>query len=226
MDNTEPVKKRRGCFFYGCITSLVLLLLIGLTLFLGVRYALQRANAFVAQYTDTKPLLLEKEDPIPAAELDSLKARVAAFTAALEARTNTPALVLTSRELGSLLSTLPEMQGFKDNFRVALAGDKVTGRVSLPLEKQFRIPLVDFKGRYLNGAGTFKISLTNNLLWVGIDSLEVKGQPLPENLLSQLRLQNFAEEAMKNPTNAAAISRYESIEVKDSALTIKAKKTE
>ncbi len=39
-DYTTPVpaRKGRGCFFYGCLTSVVLLLLAGLLIFLGVRF--------------------------------------------------------------------------------------------------------------------------------------------------------------------------------------------
>jgi hypothetical protein len=226
MDNVEPVKKGGGCFFYGCITSLVLLLVIGFTGFFGARYALRWANAQIALYTDTKPLLLEKEEPLPSVELAQLKARAKEFQSALEAHTNTPPLVLTSRELGALLMSLPEMQGFKDHFRVALDGSKIKGQLSLPLGEYFKFPFIDTKGRYLNGAGTFRVLLTNDSLSVNIDSLEVKGQPLPEKFMSQLRNKNLAEDIANDPTNAAAISRYESIEVKDSTLTLKAKKAE
>ncbi len=226
MSNPEPIQKRHGCFFYGCITSLVLLLVIGLTLFFGARYALHRINAAVLEYTDTRPLLLEKEEALPAAEMERLKARADAFKSALEAHTNTPPLILTSRELSALLNSMPEMQGFKDSFRVALEGDKIKGQVSIPLDEFFKIPLVDFTGRYLNGAGAFKVLLTNAQLFVNIDSLEVKGKPLPESVMAKLRAQNFAENFEKNPTNAAAISRYESIVIKDSTLTIQPKKAE
>ena len=32
----SPPPKRRGCFFYGCLTSVVLVLLAGLLVFLGI----------------------------------------------------------------------------------------------------------------------------------------------------------------------------------------------
>jgi hypothetical protein len=44
--------------------------------------------------------------------------------------------------------------------------------------------------------------------------------------MTQLRSQNVAQDASRNPSNAAAISRFESIEVKDSKLIITPKKPE
>jgi hypothetical protein len=65
--------------------------------------------------------------------------------------------------------------------------------------------------------------MTNNELSVRIDSLEVKGKRLPEKYLAQLREQNLAQDADNNPTNAAAMSNYKSIEIKDGKVIIEAK---
>jgi hypothetical protein len=61
MNGTTP-KKPRGCFFYGCITGLVLLLLMVLGLLLGVYYFKKMVN----QFTDTKPLALPVVQMSPA----------------------------------------------------------------------------------------------------------------------------------------------------------------
>ena len=47
-----PAPKGRGCFFYGCLTSGVLLLLAGLLVFFAVRFVKNQVNS----YTDAEPL--------------------------------------------------------------------------------------------------------------------------------------------------------------------------
>ncbi len=87
--------------------------------------------------------------------------------------------------------------------------------MSIPLH----LPFV--KGRYLNGAASFKASLENGVLIVTAHSIEVKGKPLPEPFMSQLRNENLAKDAYRDPKNAESLRKIESIEVKDGKLTIK-----
>jgi hypothetical protein len=218
MNNIENPPKKRGCFFYGCITSLVLLTIILVAGFLGVRFFLHKIDAMVAQYTDTQAMVMPKEE-MPAAELEKLKARFAAFKVALDAHSNAVPLILSGPEINALLRSSPDMKAMRDTFYIAVEGDQVKGQLSLPLS-QFKIPMVDLNGRYLNGAAVFKAVLTNDQLSVRIQSLEVKGQPLPEKFMSQLRMKNLAEDAQNNPTNAAVISKFESIEIKDGRVII------
>ena len=51
-----PIRKGRGCFFYGCLTSLVLLLVVFLLALFTVRWIRNEINA----YTDTAPMTLPK----------------------------------------------------------------------------------------------------------------------------------------------------------------------
>jgi hypothetical protein len=220
----QVTPKRHGCFFYGCITSLVLLFLVIVTGYLTVRYIANKVNTLVAQYTDTQPMAMPVET-MPKAEMDQLQKRFKAFQDALDARTNATPLILTGREINALLTSRPGASGIQTNFHLALESNQIKGEVSLPLD-QFQMPFLNLKGRYLNGAGVFKAALTNQQLFVGIDSLEVKGQPIPEKFMSQIRGQNFAADAQKDPTNAAAISRFESIEIKDGKLIITPKQPE
>ena len=231
MDNppplpTNPPPKRRGCFFYGCLTSLLILLLLGVLVFMTVYIAIKKVNAVVAQYTDTRPMLLEKAEPMPADELDRLKARAAAFEDAILAHTNTPPLVLNSRDLNALLASLPQMKGFKDALVVELSGDQINGQISLPLEKQFKIPFIDFKGRYLNGNGTFKVSMEDGVLHVHVDSLQVRGQPLDPKLMTQLQTHDFAQDIQQGRGGSNVVARYQGIQVTNSTLIITPKKAE
>ncbi len=223
MTNPEPApQKRRGCFFYGCVTCLVLFFVIGVAGFLVVRHFANALNELIVQYTDTAPMALTKVD-MPADELKQLQARFDAFSKAAEAHSNTPPLVLTSREINALLANDPDMKSIKDKFYVSLEGEQVKGQISLPLEQYFNLPLIHTKGRYLNGSGTFDVGVTNALLFVSAQSLEVKGKPLPAQFMASLRGQNLATNVNNNPTNATFISRLESLQVTNGTAVLKAK---
>jgi hypothetical protein len=223
MSDPQSPKKPRGCFFYGCITCLVLFALAAVLFLLGGWYAVRWANAMVTEYTDTVPMALPKVD-MPPEELAKLKARVAEFNHALDAHTNTPPLILTGREINALMqdSAQVKQMDLNDKFYVDLEGDHIKGQVSLPLD-QIRIPFVHTAGRYLNGIGEMAAEVTNAMLTVTVVSLEVKGKPLPPKFMTSLQQQNLADKVNENSTNRAAMSRFESIEIKDSTLIIKAK---
>jgi hypothetical protein len=222
MSAPEPPKKR-GCFFYGCIVSLALFLFAVVCIGLFAWYGIHQLNALVDQYTDTAAMTLPKVD-MPADELARLKARVADFNHALNAHTNTPPLVLTSREINALMADNPQVKqlNLDNTFYVDLEGDHINGEISLPLD-QIKIPFVHTAGRYLNGKGEFAAEVTNAMLSVTTISLEVKGKPLPPQFMASLRQKNLAEDVNQNPTNTAAMARFESIEIKDSTLIIRAK---
>jgi hypothetical protein len=222
MTNLEPVPpKKRGCFFYGCITCIILALIAGIGLFVAAHYALKYANGMVAEYTDVSPMTLPKSD-LPPDDLKQLKARVAAFDAAMDAHTNVPPLILTGPEINALISDTPQTKEFKDRFFVALDGDEIKGQLSLPLDGIPQLQIFNVKGRYLNGSGTFKASITNGLLYVMVQSLEVKGKALPAKFLAGLQQQNLAQ-SFNDRKNGTAFENYESVVVKDGTLIVKPK---
>jgi hypothetical protein len=180
------------------------------------------ANAKIAEYTEAQPMNFPKVD-MPVDQLKLLQARVDAFNTAMEAHSNTPPLVLTSQDINALLASSTNFKDFKGMCYVDIEGNLIKGELSLPLEKFFRFPFVHFKGRYLNGTGTFTVGVTNQMLSVYVQTLEVKGKPLPPEFMAQLQGKDMAADFNKNPTNTAALSRYESIEVKDGKITVKAK---
>src|SRR5947207_14171326 len=77
------------------------------------------------------------------------------------------------------------------------------------------------KGRFLNGSASLKISLQNGALFVTMQSLQVKGQSPPENIMAQLRARNLAQNVYNDPKNAETISKLESVDVTDGKITIR-----
>lgn len=210
----SPPPKRRGCMFYGCLTSVVLVLLAGLLVFLGVRFVRKQINS----YTDTQPLKMPKLE-MTDAEFQILQQRVKSFADALEQGKALEPLTLNERDLNALIALSANTKELADKVRVSLNGNEVKGMVSIPLSGLGWLG----KGRYLNGDATFKVSLENGVLIVTAQEVRVKGLPIPESVMSQLRRENLAKEAYKDPKNAEAIRKFESIQVEDSQVTVKAR---
>ena len=59
-------KEGRGCFFYGCITSIVVTIIVVIAAVLGVRYAINTAVDVVIEYTDATPVSLPPTFASPA----------------------------------------------------------------------------------------------------------------------------------------------------------------
>lgn len=209
-----PARKGRGCLFYGCLTCVVFLLIAGLGVFFTARYVKNQFNAF----TEAAPATLPKVQ-VSDAEFDELQNRLKAFSDAMQQGQPAEALVLTERDINAFIAKSPEAKEIADKVYVSLKGDELKGQVSIPLSQLRWIG----KGRYLNGEATFKVSLENDELVVNITDIQVKGKPLPESFMTGVRNENWAREAANNPKHAQTIKKFESIQVRDSRVTVKAK---
>jgi len=213
---SPPARKGRGCLFYGCLTCLALLLVASLMAFFTVRYVRNR----IADYTDAAPMKLPKVE-LADEELKQLNERVKSFGDAMEKGQPTDPLVLTERDVNALLASAAGTKELADKFYVSLDGDQVKGRVSIP------IPNLGWlgKGRYLNGDATFDVSLENGVVRVTAREVHVKGRPLPDSVIARWRQENLAKDIFKDPENAEAIRKFESIQVHDGRVVIKARES-
>jgi hypothetical protein len=216
--NNQPVsessRKGRGCFFYGCLTCIVLLVVFLFLIFAGVRWV----RGEIAAWTDTSPAQLPKVE-MSEPEFQSLQQRVTAFHNAMQQGTNSESLTLSEREINALLIKTPEGKAFADKVYVTIESNQIKGQVSIPLDN---VPLVG-KGRYLNGKAAFNVALLNGTLLVTAQEIEVKGKKAPETFMSGFRSENLAKELISKPEQAEVIRKLESIEVHDGTVTIKAK---
>lgn len=216
-DQTKP--KRRGCFFYGCIVSLVIFILVLIAVGTAAFFGYRAVKNIAMQYTDTAAQPLPKPQLSPA-EIQAVQERFAAFREGVKSGKTVAPLVLGGEEVNALLAGASTPQALKDRVYAKIEGDEVKGQIGFPLEG-LGFPML--KGRYLNGAAVFKVSLENGVLIVRAQSLEVKGKAVPEKIMSELRKQNLAQDVMKDADAAAVLQKLQSIEVKDGAVTIKAK---
>ena len=211
---TPPPRKGRGCLFYGCLTCVVLLLIMAVLAVVAIRFVKNQVNA----YTDSQPMKLPSVE-MTDAEFQQLDQRVKAFGDAMEKGKPAEPLILAERDINALIVKAANLKELADKVYVSVNGNEVKGQVSIPLSRLGWLG----KGRYLNGEATFNVSLENGMLMVTAREIKVKGKPLPESFMSQLRHENLAKEASKDPKNAEAIRKLDSIQVQESQVLIKAR---
>jgi hypothetical protein len=209
----EPpvLPKQHGCFFYGCIIASILavlfVILLGVIMFFAWRFFMGVVN----DYTSTTPRELPKLE-MPDEQRQTVKKRFDDFRQAVNDGKPTDTLVLTSDDINALIEEDPDLRG---RAHVKIEGDEVKGEISLPLDN------VGLKGRYLNGEAEVKASLTNGVLIVTLDSVEVNGKKVPEQLMQQFRQQNLVQNFYKDQKNAEMMRRLEKLEIKDGKITLK-----
>jgi hypothetical protein len=211
MTEQSP-KPRRGCFFYGCITGVVLLLLVMGALLVGLHYVKKLVN----RYTDTQPVELPTVQ-MPQGEIDKLKRRFEDFQTAVREQQPVQPLTLSADEINVLIANGRGGQALQDKLFVSLEGDQLKGQVSVPLKE---IGLTMFKGRYLNGSATFSLSFHNGVLAVTPRAVLVKGKLLPEVYMQEIRKQNLAASLANEPRATAVLQGLEDIQVKDGKLVV------
>jgi len=212
-ESYEP-PRQRGCFFYGCIFAIVLMVVIVIALATGAYFLYRTFGRLVEEYTATAPQQLPTVE-MPAEQRQVLRDRIAAFRKAVSEGAPTEPLVLTSDDLNALIEQEPELKG---KIYVKIEGDEVKGTVSIPLD-QLNVSMV--KGRYLNGEADLKASLRDGVLIVTLESIEVNGQRVPDQMMDGIRRENLAKDAYKDEKSAEMMRKLESLEIKDGKIILK-----
>lgn len=221
----EVVKRRgRGCFFYGAITFVLVLIGVMLGLYFGARKA---AKAAVAKYTSSAPVQLPTNN-IPPAEEERIARELAqkAQQAATGQQQNS-SLVLSEQELNVLLGQSPQVAPFRDQIYLQPTGDTLKAQMSLRLDqfdewKSFtrKIGGGDLTNRFLNATAFLELAVTNGTLRMAITNLVVNGETLPEEFTKRIKSQNFAQGANNNPELQSALKNVENVVVKDGQVIV------
>lgn len=222
MNQPPPQKPRKGCLFYGCLTAAILAVALLVGGGIGVYVLKKKVDAFVTQYAATEP------QELPAlrytdADLEQFKERLKVFTDGLRAGKPTEPLVLKGEDLNMLLAASPDLKKFADGVRLSVDGEQIRGKVSLKLG-DLGAPF--YQDRYLNGEVAIKASLQDGKLKVAPTEILVNGKALPDEFMSSIRDQNFAEGADQNPEFKASLDKLDAIEVSDGAIQVVPKPTE
>jgi hypothetical protein len=211
--------KSRGCFFYGCLTAIIVAVLLAVVVGFGAYFTMTKLAGLAVEYTEASPMQLPKVEASPS-EQDALKRRVADFQKAMDAG-KPAALALTGDELNMLIAGDASKSSWKDRVRFDIQGSDLKCQLSMPLDDVAKVPgFGDLKGRYLNGSAVVKASMETGTLFVTLQSLEVKGKPLPPAFLQALRKENLAKEAYNDKDNAKFLNRLDGLKILDGALTL------
>ena len=210
----EEPPRQHGCFFWGCIISIILTLLLVIAVGVGFYFFYQFVGKMVDQYTATAPTELPRVE-MPEEERKTVAERVKAFREALKEGTPAEPLVLTSEEINAAIEQDADLKG---KVYVTIEKDKLKGQVSIPLTDFPSFGLT--RGRYLNGQAEFNVWVKDGVLFVTISSLEINGKPAPDEFFNSFRGQNLAKDAHTNPKYGQAIRNLENVEIKDGKLII------
>jgi hypothetical protein len=185
---------------------------------LAYKFARNTLQKAVQDYTETQPAALERVT-LPPEQLRALQERLQAFRTALESPTNTQELALTGVELNALIG---ENKDFRDKVSVNVEGDRITGKISLPLQDLGPLRL---QGRYLNGQAAFRVNFNTGQLNVALDTLQVNGKAVPAPFMDRLRQQNLAQELTRRPDATQWLGRLEAIQIQDGKVILRSKTT-
>ena len=209
MQGQEPEpKKQRGCFFYGCLIMLILVVVVAGLFSFGMYKLYKKAYEYTSNQSMQLPDL-----KITDAEIQQVKKKFETFSQALKNK-KAENLKLTERELNALVSASPE---FKGKVHFSIEGDQIKGKVSIPLDQ-----FPGFTGRYFNASADFAASLEGGLLFVTLQNASVKGKNVPEAIMEKVRQENLAKDLYKNKENVEMIRRFKSIKIQDGAIVIEA----
>ena len=208
QEQQQEPKKQRGCFFYGCLTLLILVVL-GAGLF---SYGIYKLYNKAYEFTSGQPAQLP-DLKITDAEMQQVKQKFEDFRQALKNK-KAQDLILTQRELNALVSSSPE---FKGKVHFTIEDNQIKGKVSIPMGQ---IP--GFSGRYFNATANFDASLENGILIVTIQKASVKGKEVPEEIMERVRQENLAKDIYKNKENAEMLRKFKSIKIQDGAIIFEA----
>ena len=193
MSNANRAQGGGGCspvWVGGCLVVVV----IGLAILVGGIYFVKSNLNKMGE-----ALLSDTPTTLPSSTLDetqraALLTRFSEFEAAVNNGTAKEAFSLSGPELNLIAPQFMNVENTQYMY-LDIADSRLSAQVCLPADKvEILTTLIkSAKGKYLNLQGTFTVSLLNGRLMVFLDTAEVKGEPVSEGMMSEIRKKNLAE---------------------------------
>lgn len=198
--------KGPGCFFYGCLTSIILLILLILVSYFAFR-------SFVYGITDDKPLTFESVETTEQ-DFQQVNEKITKFGELLNSSAGPHSIQLTEDEINTLIAYHPKLTALRDTLRVKLEGDKIGGSLSVSLGDTVGI----FSGRYVNGTAVFRVNMGKNGPDIRVESFEFNGSPVDKSILAEINKSNLVDELKSDPDTKRTVARIRSISVQNGTL--------
>lgn len=217
-------RRSRGCFFYGCLTLVLVFLGLVVGTYFGTRYAVKK---LVATYTEAAPA------EVPSIGLtDADVARRADELRTQFQRGGADQIALEATDLNVLLRQNPQaMKVLSNRIHFALETNLVKATVSLPLDEfkpwqqaTTRLLAPSLKNRYLNASVYFAPVFTNAELQIELKDVRVHGMSLPVEFTSKLSLNEATRDANSNPAVRQVLDRVEGVAIENGQLILRFKK--
>lgn len=212
---SEGKSRAQNCLVYGCLTMVVVVIIMGLVGVFGVRYGYKK---IVESYTSPTPVQVPVVQYTPE-EWSALTNRLGLFKLQAAANTNEITLSLSARDINILLNQRMA-QNPKEQFNVQIEKDTIRSQISLPLD---RIGLDALKGRYVNGMADIKVGIIDGVPDVRITGLEVNGNKVPGTITGRLSDKNLFENGSFDPDTEKVLKRVEKLTVEDGQILLKLK---
>ena len=210
--NSQKFRSKDGnCLLWGCATVAVVGIIGAIALVFAARDGL---GVIRDKYTDDAPIELPVSE-LTEEERTALIERVDEFAELLNNDEATEALILNQDDINGLIQFHPELERFKDKVYITLDGEDVHGQISVPLDE---IP--GFGGRYFNGSARFDVELENGVAKIFILDATLKGEPVPEEFMTEIRHQNMASDIQQDEDIREGMSKLERIEVTDGQVIV------
>ncbi len=205
----EP-KKKKGCFFYGCLSLFVIAGLGGGIVAFGIYYARNQ----ILKFTSTEPIAVQSYELKPG-EYESLQQKVKDFSQAAD-KGESGKLEISGDDLNAFLAGSSETKSLVGKVHARIEGDQVLLDASFSLDD---IPTLG--GRYFNGTIGLKPTVVDHRLIVFPETATVNGEKLPERIMEQARNQDL----LKNQRNQKGglvefLQKAKSLEVRDGKLLL------
>jgi hypothetical protein len=178
-----PVPMGMGCFAKGCLTLVVIVVVLGIVLIGGGLFVVNRG---INMFTATAPVQIQMR-PAPPTELQLAKAKLDSLRSAIRNRVETT-IEFTADDINALLQNEPEFRGARNHARVSMANSIVSLDLSAPLDSAQWSSL---KRRWFNGNIQFGFSYVDDIFNFDVRSAEANGYQFPRVLLSAEFMQSF-----------------------------------
>jgi len=178
-----PVPRGIGCFAKGCLTLVVIVVVLGIVMIGGGLFVVNRG---INMFTANAPVQIQMRSATPT-ELQLAKAKLDSLRSAIRNRAETT-IEFTADDINALLQNEPEFRGARNHARVGIANSIVSLDLSAPLDSAQWSRL---KRRWFNGNIQFGFSYVDDNFNFDVRSAEANGYQFPRVLLGTEFMQSF-----------------------------------